>query len=135
MADRRTDTGAIIDTNAIKAAMRETSYERANRLADEAKARTRAAQTDAWRSADWAGMLEQAYTDTVYRPTEIVVFRELARVTRRGADIHAVAIQAWAVRKRGAWANLRDLHAMHGQVLTWEFGYPAILLDADEDAA
>lgn len=148
--------------------MTETAYQRANRLAEEAKARTRAAATDAWKRTDWAEMLRMAYSDVLRRPIEIEVFENLYEASgQKARDQEQAALQMWRrvsedilthlqdahdplttaermrlieqeekqlSRARQA-KRLREIHKAQGVVLTWEFGSPPVLLEADESDA
>ena len=135
---RRTDTGAAIDTDYARWALRErpfhhSSYAQANRRALAIKEARNASKPDAWRGADWEGLVQLSFMDIVDRPTERAAFARLYRVTQRRHRVHAVAVQVWRQRKRGAWESLRDLHARLGLTLEW-FNGEAVLLDKDEAA-
>lgn len=94
----------------------ETSFQRANRLADEAKARKRAAYNDspqAWRDFDWRDEEESA----VYRPVEIATFHALFAQTYQ--DNIAFMASLEIVRRADAIDNLRALLEQRQETVLW----------------
>lgn len=94
----------------------ETSFQRANRLADEAKARKRAAydaSPQAWRDFDWRDEEESA----VYRPVEIATFHGLFAQTFQRNRSFVAALEI--VRRADAIDNLRALLEQRQETVLW----------------
>jgi hypothetical protein len=95
----------------------ETSFQRALRIADETKARKRAAYDtglQAWRECDWR---DEDNTDTIPRPVEQAVFRSLFGQTQRRNLSFMAALGI--IRRSSPNDNLRAIHARYGMTLRW----------------
>lgn len=97
---------------------KETSFQRANRLADEAKAAKRAAYVASpqhWRAFDWS---DYDSADCVWRPVETAVFQRLHLLTRRVRPLEGgYLVDIWhEVRHE---LGLRDLLLLRGETLVF----------------
>ena len=100
-----------------QSSVKETSFARAVRLAEERKAAARAAYQagpQRWRDFDWR---DENSASSVYRPLEEIVFHRLFVQTQRRNRAFVAELET--VRRAPPEISLRDLYARRGLTLMW----------------